>query len=169
MTTVLPIPHRANAELVAGAYLRTVLADYATAVGAVLQGPDRDTGTVTWGSTGFIQLTAISGTLDINVPVRHTVVSIDVWAATAQGRSKKPPWNVAYAIAEAVIATQFDTTSHDTHRVVSLPTGYPDARVLEFSALTEPSRRPSDPADYARVGMDVRFAWHGLGTTWTTP
>lgn len=160
------IPLRANAELVAGAYLRAVMAAYATAVGAVLQGPDPATGVVTWGKTGFIQLTSISGTIDYNVPVRHTVVSLDVWA-TNRGESKRPPWNLAFSIAEAVVAATFDTQAHETHAVVTLPGDYPQARVLEFSALTEPSRRPSDPADFARVGFDVRFAWHGLGTTWT--
>lgn len=162
------IPLRANAELVAGAYLRATLAAYATAVGAVLQGPDPATGAVTWGKTGFVQLTSIPGsTIDINVPVRHTVVSIDVWA-TNRGESKKPPWNLAFSIAEAVVAATYDTQAHETHAVVTLPAGYPQARVLEFSALTEPGRRPSDPADFARVGLDVRIAWHGLGTTWTT-
>ena len=161
------IPERANAELVAAAYLRAMLAAYDTAIAAVLQGPNPDTGMITWAPGGFIQLSTISGPIDPYVPMRHTVMSIDIWAATG-GQNKRPPWGKAFALAEAVIAATYDTQLHDTHAVVSLPTGYPGARVAEFSALTEPSRRPSDPADYARVGMDIRLSWHGLGDSWTT-
>jgi hypothetical protein len=160
------IPKRANAELVAAAYLRQMLAAYNPAIGAVLQGPDPDTGQITWAGSGFISWSNVGGSFDINVPVRHPVVSLDIWAATPR-QSKRPPWGLAFALAEAIIAAQFDTVLHDTHAVVTLPTGFPDARVTEFSVLTEPSRRPSDPSDYARVGMDVRVGWHGLGTTWT--
>jgi hypothetical protein len=160
------IPKRANTELVAAAYLRQVLAAYDPAIGAVLQGPDDETGVITWARTGFISWSNVGGSIDINVPVRHPVVSLDIWAATAK-QSKRPPWGLAFSLAEAIIAASFDTQLHDTHAVVTLPTGFPDARVTEFSALTEPARRPSDPADYAHVGFDVRIGWHGLGTTWT--
>lgn len=164
MTTA--IPKRANAELVAASYLRALLSAYDTAVGSVLQEPNEETGLLTWAEGGFVQLSTISGTLDIYVPVRHTTLSIDVWAAVA-GQSKRAPWGKAFSLAEAIIAATFDTQLHETHAVITLPSGFPAARVIEFSALTEPSRRPSDPADYARVGFDVRLAWHGLGDSWT--
>lgn len=160
------VPKRANAELVAAAYLRQMLAAYDPAVGATLQGPNPDTGVITWANSGFVQLSSISGTIDANVPLRHSALSLDVYATTAR-QSKRPPWGLAFSLAEAIIAATYDTATHDTHAVVSLPTGFPDARVTEFAALTEPSRRPSDPSDYARVGFDVRISWHGLDNTWT--
>lgn len=165
MTTPSPLVLRANAELVVMAYLRQrILARYGTAVGAVLQGPD-STGTLTWAGVGFVQPSNVGGPIDANVPMRTSVVSLDVWAASPN--SKKPPWNLSYAVAETIIAATYDTQGYDTHAVVTLPDGYPNARVTGFRALTEPSRRPSDPSDYARVGMDVEIVWHGLGTTWT--
>lgn len=162
MTT--PLVLRANAELVAMAYVRAIVSAYDAAVGAVLQGPDAD-GRLSWAGTGFVQCTSITGQIDPNVPLRRSVVSLDVWAANE--KSKRPPWGKAFALAETIIAATYDTPSHDTHSVVTLPTGYPDARVTGFRALTEPSRRPSDPSDYARVGFDIEVVWHGLGSTWT--
>lgn len=159
----LAIPLRANAELVTAAYIRSIVSAYDTAVGAVLQGPDRD-GVIQWGSTGFVQFSTISDPIDTTVPLRHTVVSLDVWAAN-QGSSKKPPWNLAFSIAELIVEAQYDQSVNgvgDTHAVVSLPTGYPDARVTGFSVTTGPARRPADPADFAHVGMECTISWHGL-------
>ena len=160
----VPLALRANPELVVMAFLRARLAAYDTAVGAVLQGPGTD-GTLSWAGVGFVQPTTTGGTINPNVPVRTTVVSLDVWAATP--KSKRPPWGQAFAVAETIIAATYDTEVYDTHTVVTLPSGYPDARVTGFRALTEPSRRPSDPSDYARVGFDVEIVWHGLGQSWT--
>lgn len=157
---------RANPELVVMAFLRARLAAYDTAVGAVLQGPD-SSGNLTWAGVGFVQPTTVGGQINANVPIRTSVVSLDVWAANP--KSKRPPWGQAYAVAETIIAATYDLERevYDTHTVVTLPDGYPDARVTGFRALTEPSRRPADPSDYARVGFDVEIVWHGLGRSWT--
>lgn len=165
MTVPTPLILRANSELVVMAYLRDqVLAAYGSVVGAVLQGPD-DQGRYAWADAGFVQPSSVGGTINANVPLRSPVISIDVWAV--RPNSKRPPWNQAFAVAETIIAATYDTTGYDTHAVVSLPDGYPDARVTGFRVLTEPGRRPSDPSDFARVGFDVEIVWHGLGNTWT--
>lgn len=146
-------------------YLRQrVLAAYGTVVGTVLQGPD-DRGRYSWADVGFVQPSGVGGSINPNVPLRSSVVSLDVWAVNAG--SKRPPWGEAFAVAETIIAAVYDTEAHDTHAVVTLPTGYPNARVTGFMVNTEPSRRPSDPSDFARVGFDITIAWHGLGDTWT--
>jgi hypothetical protein len=158
MTT--PLVLRANAELVTAAYVRTIVAAFSTAVGAVLQGPD-DQGVVQWGPTGFVQFTTISDPINLTVPLRHSVVSLDIWAANT-GSSKKPPWNLAYSIAETIIEAQFDREWGDNHAVVSLPAGYPDARVTEFSIANGPKRTPSDQSDFAHLTMECGISWHGL-------
>ena len=163
MTT--PLVLRANSELVCMAYLRArILAAYGTAVGTVLQGPD-DQGRYTWKDVGFVQPSSVGGPINANVPIRTSVVSLDVWAVNPG--SKRPPWGQAFAVAEQIIAATYDTEGYDTHAVVTLPTGYPNARVTGFRVLTEPARRPSDPSDFARVGFDVELVWHGLGSSWT--
>jgi len=159
------VPKRANPEIVAAAYLRAMVAAYDVAVGMVLQGPDENTGKLTWGTTGFVQVSGIDGTISPYVPLRTSVASVDIY--TSKGQSKRPPWPAAFDLAELIIAATLDTETHDTHAVVSLPTGYPDVRVTGFRALTDPARRTADPADYAHVGFDVEIVWHGLGTTWT--
>lgn len=160
-----PLVLRANAELVVMAYLRdVVLARYGTVVGAVLQGPDAQ-GAYTWADVGFVQPSSVGGSVNANVPLRTSVVSLDVWAVKPS--SKRPPWNQAYAVAETIIAATYDTPSYDTHRVVTLPTGYPTVRVTGFRVLTEPARRPSDPSDFARVGFDVEIVWAAIDDTWT--
>jgi hypothetical protein len=164
VTAPTPLVLRANSELVVMAYLRDrVLALYGTVVGAVLQGPD-SAGRYTWTDVGFVQPSSVGGSINANVPIRSPVVTLDVWAV--RPGSKRPPWNQAFAVAEAIIAATYDTPEYDTHAVVELPTGYPNARVTGFRVLTEPARRPSDPSDFARVGFDVEISWHGLGDTW---
>jgi hypothetical protein len=161
----VPLILRANAELVTMAYLRQrVLAAYGTVVGAVLQGPD-SAGRYTWQGVGFVQPSSVGGGINANVPVRTSVVSLDVWAVNPG--SKRPPWGQAFAVAETIVAATYDTEGYDTHAVATLPDGYPDARVTGFRVLTEPGRRPADPSDFARVGFDVEIVWHGLGNTWT--
>lgn len=164
--TAPAIPKRANTELVTAAYVRTIVGAYDTAVGAILQGPDENTGKITWGNTGFVQVGTINGAIDAYVPVRHAVVSLDVWAANPN-QSKRQPWGLAFSVAELIVAATFDTALHDTHAIVTLPTGFPNARVTEFSVISEPTRRTSDPSDYAHVGFDVTISWHGLGDSWT--
>jgi len=161
--TVTPLPLKANAELTTAAYVRAIVAAYDTAVGAVLQGPD-PSGVVQWGPTGFVQFTTVGDPIDMYVPVRHSVVSLDIWAVNT-GSSKKPPWNLAYSIAETIIAAQYDLAvigAGDTHAVVSLPSGYPNARVAGFVMRNGPMRRPSDQADFAHLGMEAEISWHGL-------
>lgn len=163
MTT--PLILRANSELVVMSYLRQrILAAYGTVVGAVLQGPD-SAGRYSWNDVGFVQPGSVGGSINPNVPLRSPVVSLDVWAVNPG--SKRPPWGEAFAVAETIIAATYDTGAHDTHAVVTLPDGYPNARVTGFRVTTEPARRPADPSDFARVGFEVEIVWHGLGSTWT--
>lgn len=153
---------RPNTELVTVAYVRDeILAGFDVGVGNTLPGPDPETNALSWGSTGFVVVSGITGQVNRDVPMRQPSVSLDVYAANVAG--KKPPWGRAFAIAEALWAWQFDTETHDTQRPVALPTGYPGARVAGYSTLTEPSRRLSSPANYARVGLDVAISWHPLG------
>lgn len=158
----LPLVLAPNAELVAVAYLRGILTPYGVGVGTTLPGPSEATGVLSWGGPagGFITVGSITGSVNSDVPVRTSMVSLDAYATRPGGN--KPPWGHAFAIAETVIRAVYDTATHETQLPVTLPAGYPAARVSGFVALGEPSRRLSDPANYARVGFDVAISWHPL-------
>lgn len=160
MTTLLPL--LANAELVAAAYLRTVVSAYDAAVGTTLQGPDPDTGELSWGDVGFIQLAVVGGTPNGTVPIRRPVLSLDFWAVNVEG--SRPPWNRANGIAEVCVQAHhaFGPHADGTHVAVTLPTGYPAVYVQEFTFLGEPERRPADEANYAHYGCQVQMSWVSL-------
>jgi hypothetical protein len=156
---VTALPLLANAELVCMAYLRAVVGAYNVAVGTTLQGPD-DRGTLSWGDTGFIQCQVVGGTPNGTVPIRRPVLSLDFWAVNVSG--SRPPWNQANAIAELCVQAAYAFAPYDTHRAVTLPSGYPSAYVSEFTILGEPERRPADEANYAHYGCQVQMSWVAL-------
>lgn len=153
------LPKLANAELACLAYLRTVVGLYDVAVGTTLQGPDPDTGVLSWGTTGFVQCAVVGGTPNGTVPIRRPVLSVDFWAVNVNG--SRPPWGRCIAVAELCIQAHYAFGPNDdgAHIAVTLPTGYPSVYVQEFSFLGEPERRPADEANYAHYGCQVQMSW----------
>lgn len=160
MTALLPL--LANAELTCLAYLRTVVNAYDVGVGTTLQGPDPETGILSWGDTGFVQCQVVGGTPNGTVPIRQPVLSLDFWAVNVEG--SRPPWNQANGIAELCLQAHyaFGPATDRGHVAVTLPTGYPRVYVSEFTFLGEPERRPADEANYAHYGCQVQMSWVAL-------
>lgn len=140
---------RATPELVATAWLKTVVGDR---VSTTLPKDN-----ASWAASGFCTLVTSGGTPNLYVPLREPVMGIDCWAFNPN--SQKPPWNKAAALAEAIQAACYD------HRLipqtVTLPTGYPAARVLSAYTTGEHRRVPDDPSSYARYSIP------GLVVAWT--
>jgi hypothetical protein len=110
-----------------------------------------------WLVDGFVQVTAIASTPDIDVPLRRPTLQVDLWA-TSPKTSAKIPWNRANRLAELLrVATETGTQVHG--RPVTLPDGYNGARVQSVYLLTEPSRMPGDPSGYARYSLDLALDW----------
>jgi hypothetical protein len=153
--------YRPTAELV-GIYWLKGLGEQVNPdlVGTIVPGPDEDNN-LSWGSSGFIQVMAVGGTPEVHVPLRHSVLSVDTWAANV-GR-KKAPWGRANNLAEIVVNSVWDLDELSTvyKRPVSLPSAYRDALVLNASA-TEPQRRPSDEANWAHYGFELTLDWVAL-------
>lgn len=158
MTT--PVPRLQTSELVCLAWIASVIAPYAVASGTTLQGPDATTGKLSWDGGGFVQVSGTGGSPQRHVPLRQPVLSVDCWS-TNVGR-KQPPWGRANSLAELLVRATFDTNWGDTQRPVTLPTGYGKALVRGAVALTEPTRRPADPANYAHYGFDLELSWLAL-------
>lgn len=148
MTTVVK---RANSELVAVAWLRSAdgiaSAQVATSLPADVS---------TWAEDGFIQVCpVVGGTPQMYYALREPVVQLDVYAATPS--SGKPPWAKAASLAEQVVVATYDEAG--MQRTLTLPAGFPQARVLTAHLTSEPRRVPGDDASYARYTTDLALHW----------
>lgn len=157
---VLAIPTLANSELVTVAAIKAVVTAYDVGAGTTLQGPDPESGALSWGDTGFVTTAVVGGNVNGTVPMRRPVMSVDVYA-TNVGKNR-PPWNKANGIVELILAACQQYALKQAEFVVSLPSGYPACRVAEMTAITEPERRTSDEANYAHYGFQMAVSWHAL-------
>lgn len=144
---------RATPELVAIAWLKTVVGDI---VATTLPKPGSN-GILSWADTGFVTLVTAGGTPNLYVPLREPVMGISCWAANPG--SQKPPWDMAAVLAEAIQAACYDHPA--IPKTVTLPAGYPAARVLSAYTTGEHRRIPGDPSSYARYDIP------GLVIVWT--
>lgn len=132
---------RATPELVATAWLKTVVGDR---VSTTLPKDNS-----TWAASGFVTLVTAGGTPNAYVPLREPAIGVDCWAFNAN--SQKPPWNKAATLAEAIVAACQD---HRTiAQTVTLPTGYPTAQVKSAYVTGDPRRIHDDASSYARYSI----------------
>jgi len=149
---------RPTNELVAVAWLRGISGLPTSAVSTILPGPDDQFSNTSWAASGFVQVVAIGGAPDLDVPIRHPVFSVDCWAVNVG--KKNPPWGKANALAEAIVNSVYNYhTTDQFKRPVVLPAGYASALVIGAQILGEPARRPADPANYARYGFELELTW----------
>lgn len=140
---------RATPELVATAWLKTVVGD------RVATTLPKDN--ATWSASGFCTLVTAGGSPNMYVPLRDAAIGVDCWAVNPQ--SQKPPWNKAAALAEAIQAACYDHPAIPQR--LTLPAGYPQAQVLSAYTTGEHRRIPDDPSSYARYSIP------GLVIAWT--
>lgn len=140
---------RATPELVATAWLKTVVGD------RVATTLPKDN--ASWAASGFCTLVLAGGTPNMYVPLRDPAMGVDCWAFNPD--SQKPPWNKAAALSEAIVAACQDHQA--IAQTVALPTGYPAAQVKSAYVTGEPRRIPDDPSSYARYSIP------GLVIAWT--
>lgn len=146
----MPLTLHATTELVTIAWLRGFLGDI---VATTLPKPTA-TG-LSWATTGFATVTTVGGGADMYVPLRAPVLGVDCWAANPN--SQKPPWTKAATVAEAI---QHACWNHRTvPSLLTLPDGYPQARVLSAYTAYEPRRIPDDASSYARYSLGVALTW----------
>lgn len=141
--------HLPSAELVAVAWLKTVAGVPETAVATTLPGDS-----ASWSASGFVQVRTVAGNPNPDVPLRTPVVQADAWANNAD--SQKTPWGKASAIAEAIVAGAYAFLAP---RLLVMPVGFHDARLLSVWPVTEPRRMLGDEAGFARVSVDFAMSW----------
>lgn len=145
---------RATPELVATAWLKTVVGDR---VSTTLPKPAAD-GTLSWSDGGFVTLVVAGGSPNIYVPLRDPVIGLSCWAANPG--SQKPPWGKAANIAETIVAACQDHPNIPK-TALALPGGYPDVQVKSAYVTGDPRRIPDDSSSYARYDIP------GLVIAWT--
>jgi hypothetical protein len=153
--------YRPTSELVAVYWLKALTELHPDFISPILPGPDPESGNLSWGASAYVQVQAVGGTPDIDVPLRNPVLSIDTWA-TNVGK-KRAPWGRANNAAEAIVNAVWDLDENSVlyRRPVNLPAAYQDALVLNATA-GEPARRPSDEANYAHYGFELTLNWVAL-------
>lgn len=109
-----------------------------------------------WADLGFVQATVITGTPDVDVPIRRPLVQIDAWAHSPDG--VRPPVNKAARLAELVrVATELPTARYSSP--VEMPANYAGAVVLSAYVATEPYEVTDDPSGFARISLDLVLEW----------
>lgn len=147
----MPVTLRATSELVAVAWLNGLFDT--DMVATTLPKADSD-GNLSWAASGFVTVATVGGAAHQYNALRQPVVSVDCWAANPN--SARPPWGKAANLAEEIQAGCYAT---DIGRALTLPTGYPGARVLSAYAVSEARRVPADPASYARYNLALALHW----------
>jgi hypothetical protein len=113
----------------------------------------------TWAALGFVQVTMLSRTADVNGLKRLPVAQVDAWAHSPD--SVRPPVAKANGLAELVFAAASDPRpTYD--RTLTVKANYRDAYVLGVYPLTEPAEVPDDPAGFARATFDMALDWAPL-------
>lgn len=154
MTTTL----RANTDLVAVAWLAGVTGLSTAMVGSVL--PSDAT---TWSTNGFVTVRTSGGQPVLDNALRRPVVTVDTWAC--KPTSSKPPWGHANYLAELIVRGCYARTEAEQaaiQRTLTLPTNYPQARVLSAYPVTEPRRSYGDIGSYASFTFDLQLHWVDL-------
>lgn len=145
-----PTP-RANSELIAVAWLQGAAGMEAGQVATTLPADEG-----TWAANGFVQVPmVVGGTPQLHYALREPVVQVDAWAVNPN--SGKPPWGKAASLMELIVAATYDVAR--MQRTLTLPSGYPQARVMTAHFVTEPRRIPADNASYARFSADLILHW----------
>lgn len=140
-----------NSELVATTYLRSLNLGNPSSFGVGTTLPEDKT---TW-KDGFVQVSVVGGSPDIDVPTRRPVLQIDCWVPSIN--SSKPQWGRANTIAEQIIDALYVTSNTGTQ--LSLGTSFKGAYIQSGYAVGEPRRISNDPAGHARYTLDITLTW----------
>lgn len=152
MSPVPPGPYYPTNALVAVAWLGQRVPGLAPAMVATRLPRDL----AAWADLGFVQASVVTGTPDVDVPIRRPLVQIDAWAHSPDG--VRPPVNKAARLAELVrVATELPTARYSSP--VEMPANYAGAVVLSAYVVTEPYEVTDDPSGFARISLDLVLEW----------
>lgn len=117
-----------------------------------------------WQDAGFVQVTVVPGSAEVDIPIRRAILQLDCWGVTVSAdgsASAKPAVMKATRLAELILRATEDATQGvgGFGRPVVMPANYLAARVQAAYPLTEPSEVADDPGGYGRVTFDLALDW----------
>jgi hypothetical protein len=112
-----------------------------------------------WAAKGFVVVTVVGGSTDIDTGMRHPALSLKAYAVSES--SKRPPRYKAAQLLEQI--REAIVSGQDTRlpsRLVVIPrAAYLNAKVSTATILSEPRQITDDVADYAVYDMDISLYW----------
>ena len=146
-----------NAFLVAKAWLLGV-----TGIPAGKVARELPEDTSTWFETGFISIPGtVGGGSQTEVPLRQPVLDVRFWSQPRKTSSQKVSWNRASELAEFAYDGSYDPAL-SVQRVLTIGTGFDDARVLTVLCPSEPQELPQQDSDFACFTMPMQFNWYRI-------
>jgi hypothetical protein len=150
----------ATTEKVAVAWIASIPGLTAAGVGTQLPAAETEWGSAD-GTPGYVVVpVTVGGTPMANAPVQRPVVQVECWA-TIPG-SDYLPWNAAAQLPEQIRMATYDRSGAFS-RLLDLGPGYPSARVLAATILTQPRRVWSDEGDYAGFLFNLMLQFVAAG------
>ena len=147
----MAVTPKANSELVAVAWLSGATGIEAGQVATTLPSDAS-----TWETNGFVLVPGVvGGTPQLDYALREPVVQVETFAVNRN--SGKPPWGKAAALFELLVEATYATARREV--TVTLPSGYPQAKVFTAHFMSEPRRMPGDDSSYARYVADLAIHW----------
>lgn len=147
--------YRANTSLVASRWLSSLPGLNSGMVGARL--PEKAEQNASLITSGFVAYRTVGGTPDMYVPERQPALEIKCYGFPVLSASRKPQWALANGLAENIAAACQLPASFNA--LLTLPTGYPHARVQQAHLLSEPRELYGDQAYWAVYQFDIQLYW----------
>lgn len=108
-------------------------------------------------ASGFVTYSTVGGSPNVYVPERQPVLSIKCYGFPPISASRKPQIAVANQLAENIAAACQLPSSFNA--VLTLPSGYPQARVHQANLMGEPRPAYGDQSHWAVYQFDLQLFW----------
>lgn len=108
-------------------------------------------------TSGFVTYRTVGGSPNMYIPEREPVLQINCYGFPVSSSSRKPQRALANNLASRIVNACQDINSFNAK--LTLPSGYPPARVQQAHALQEPRPIYGDKGYWAVYQFDLQMYW----------